>query len=170
MRGYITSGSYSKMTGFTDTQLAELEYKFLFGYGEDNELATDKAMRYATYTDAQISQLPWVRTYWVYDDGIVTASEKFHYGDTRGGVTGISENAEDGDIKIEKNCFSVSLSSPAPATVNIYSINGAKLKSCTYEAKEEFNETIETDFMDRGIYIIEVIVGNRREIRKFVVE
>ena len=166
---YSYSYNYSYI-GFTDEELAEYEYKFLFGYGDENELITDANLRYASYTPEQVSERPWVRSYWIYDDGYIAASEKFHFGDTRGGVTNINDNIEDGIIKIQKNNFYVSLPSAMSATVNIYNINGSVIKTYIYEAKDEYNETIQTDFMNRGIYLIEVIVGNKREIRKFVIE
>ena len=156
--------------GFSDEQLEKLDYKFLFGYGENEELSTNKKLRYATYTEEQVAQRPWVRTYWVYDDGFVTSSEKFYFGDTRGGVTDIDDVIEDGSIKINGCNFTARMDAPKSAIVTIYSISGSLIKKVEYEPETEFNEFITTDDIENGVYLIEVRIGKKREIRKFIVQ
>ena len=167
MKGY---NNQNRNMGFSDEQLEKLDYKFLFGYGENEELSTNKKLRYATYTEEQVAQRPWVRTYWVYDDGFVTSSEKFYFGDTRGGVTDIDDVIEDGSIKINGCNFTARMDAPESAIVTIYSISGSLIKKVEYEPETEFNEFITTDDIENGVYLIEVRIGKKREIRKFIVQ
>ncbi len=170
MMGYITS-PYMRKIGLNDSELERYEYKFLFGYGEDEELPTlDRSLRYAKYTPEQAAQRPWVRTYWVYDDGFTTSSEKFHLGDTRGDLTNIENVVETGEIKIDGSKFTATLAIPEPAIVTIYSINGLPVRKVEFEAAQEYNESIDTNDIESGIYLIEVRIGKKREIRKLVVE
>lgn len=173
-KGNGTSNIYiadmrSSNQGFNDATLAELEYNFCFGYGDNNEInREDATKRYYQYTKEQANQKPWVYTYWEYNDGYVCKSDKVHYGQSRG-TTSIEGVYEEYPISISSKGFTAVMPYAMPAKARLISINGEVVKEMHYEDAVEFDESFEFGGLEKGFYMVEVCIGENREVNKIFI-
>ena len=152
-------------TGLKDNQLVDNEYSFAFGYGDREIVREDYSLRYQVYTQSQASSDPWVYTYWEYEDGYVCKSDKVYLSSRA-----VSDEIEEDCITVDYNGFKASLQEPMQANVRVYSFDGAIVKQMSYDAQVEFDETFDLIDLDGGFYLIEVCIGDNREVKKIFIK
>lgn len=152
-------------TGLQDNQLEDNDYSFAFGYGDSEIIRDDYTLRYQMYTQAQAANTPWVYTYWEYEDGYVCKSDKV-YLDSRA----VSDEITEDVIVVDYNGFQASLQAPMSATVRVMTFNGSVVKVMSYDAQAEFDEKFDLDGLNGGFYLVEVCIGNNREVNKIFIK
>ena len=171
----------------TDSDLKKREYKLVFGYSIGNVDYTYEApenLRYLTFKADVFHKINWVYAKWVYSDGSIVTSGKRYLdghldryfdvstfdGDNRSpsDITGVEENQMD-EVKIEGNRIKAVLSQKLPARVSIYNVNGRLLDRQILTERYEYDEPLYTAQLRAGIYMVEVIVGSQRVVRKIYV-
>ena len=159
---------YKGGKGLNDARLSEYKYNFRFGYGNTVIEREDPTVRYYQYTKQQANEGPWVYTYWEYPDGYECKSEVVCYGSSRAttSIDGVYDNSV---IKINSNGFTATLSSEMPAVARVISINGEVVKEMQYECSVDFDERFEFHGLKSGFYLIEVCIGDNREVNKVFV-
>ena len=159
---------YKGGEGLTDARLSDYKYNFCFGYGNTVIEREDPTVRYYQYTKQQANEGPWVYTYWEYPDGYICKSDVVYYGSSRAttSIDGVYDNSV---IKINSNGFTATLSSEMPAVARVISINGEVVKEMQYECSADFDERFEFHGLKSGFYLIEVCIGENREVNKVFV-
>lgn len=159
---------YKGGEGLNDARLSEYKYNFCFGYGNTVIEREDPTVRYYQYTKQQANEGPWVYTYWEYPDGYICKSDVVYYGSSRAttSIDGVYDNSV---IKINSNGFTATLSSEMPAVARVISINGEVVKEMQYECSADFDEKFEFHGLKSGFYLIEVCIGENREVNKVFV-
>ena len=152
-------------TGLDNDQLVANDYSFAFGYGDNEIVRDDYTLRYQMYTQAQAANTPWVYTYWEYEDGYVCKSDKV-YLDSRA----VSDEITEDVIVVDYNGFQASLQAPMSATVRVMTFNGSVVKVMSYDAQAEFDEKFDLDGLNGGFYLVEVCIGNNREVNKIFIK
>ena len=159
----------NETNGLTNDRLSSNDYKFCFGYGDIEIVREDPTLRYQQYTKEQANKGPWVYTYWEYSDGYICKSDTVYYeGNTRG-TTDIDDVYEGASIKISGNGFTAESPSAMPAIARIVSTNGETVREMLYESNTTFNERFETQGLSTGFYIVEVTIGENREVNKIFI-
>ena len=159
----------NETNGLTNDRLSSNSYKFCFGYGDIEIVREDPTLRYQQYTKEQANKGPWVYTYWEYSDGYICKSDTVYYeGNTRG-TTDIDDVYEGAAIKISGNGFTAESPSAMPAIARIVSTNGETVREMLYESNTTFNERFETQGLSTGFYIVEVTIGENREVNKIFI-
>lgn len=159
---------YKEGEGLNDAILSDYKYNFCFGYGNTVIEREDPTVRYYQYTKQQANEGPWVYTYWEYPDGYICKSDVVYYGSSRAttSIDGVYDNSV---IKINSNGFTATLSSEMPAVARVISINGEVVKEMQYECSADFDERFEFHGLKSGFYLIEVCIGENREVNKVFV-
>ena len=159
---------YKGGEGLNDARLSDYKYNFCFGYGNTVIEREDPTVRYYQYTKQQANEGPWVYTYWEYPDGYICKSDVVYYGSSRAttSIDGVYDNSV---IKINSNGFTATLSSEMPAVARVISINGEVVKEMQYECSADFDERFEFHGLKSGFYLIEVCIGDNREVNKVFV-
>ncbi len=152
-------------TGLQDNQLEDNDYSFAFGYGNSEIVRDDYSLRYQMYTQSQASNNPWVYTYWEYEDGYVCKSDKVYLSSRAA-----SDEIEEDVITVEYDGFKASLLEPMQANVRVYSYDGALVKQMSYDEQAEFDENFDLIDLDGGFYLIEVCIGDNREVKKIFIK
>lgn len=153
-------------SGLKNETLVDNDYKFAFGYDADKEISrTDYTLRYQTYTKDQINKDPWVYAYWEYDDGYVCKTDKVYLGSRA-----VSDDITEDVIVLDNSGFKATLMEPMPASVRVITFNGAVVKQTTYSEQVEFDEKFDLTGLNGGMYIVEVCIGNNREVNKIFIK
>ena len=153
-------------SGLKNETLVDNDYKFAFGYDADKEISrTDYTLRYQTYTKDQINKDPWVYAYWEYDDGYVCKTDKVYLGSRA-----VSDDITEDVIVLDNSGFKATLMEPMPASVRVITFNGAVVKQTTYSEQVEFDEKFDLTGLKGGMYIVEVCIGNNREVNKIFIK
>ena len=153
-------------SGLKNESLVDNDYKFAFGYDADKEISrTDYTLRYQTYTKDQINKDPWVYAYWEYDDGYVCKTDKVYLGSRA-----VSDDITEDVIVLDNSGFKATLMEPMPASVRVITFNGAVVKQTTYSEQVEFDEKFDLTGLNGGMYIVEVCIGNNREVNKIFIK
>ena len=154
-------------SGLDNETLAANDYNFAFGYVDGNadiEIErSDYTLRYQTYTAQQAEMSPWAYTYWVYEDYICMSDTVKYQASSVSRVT-------DEELTVNHSGFKASLQTPMPATVKIMAFDGTFVKQKTYDAQVEFDEKFDLTGMNDGLYLIEVCVGEYREVNKIFIK
>ena len=168
-KGNGTSNIYivdmKESSGLTDSQLVENEYNFSFGYGNNEIVREDYTLRYQQYPKIGNDDLPWVYSYWEYDNGYVCKSDKVN-SDTRAVSGAVIEDV----IEVSHKGFKASLRAPMPANVRVMAFNGTVVKKISYNEQVEFDEKIDLNGLCSGLYLIEVCIGENREVNKIYIK
>ncbi len=155
-------------SGLDNDTLAANDYNFAFGYVVDSvhiEIErSDYTLRYQTYTTQQAGMSPWAYTYWIYEDGYKCMS------DTVKCQTSSVTRFTDDELTVNHSGFKASLQTPMTATVKIMAFDGTFVKQKTYDAQVEFDEKFDLTGMNDGLYLIEVCVGEYREVNKIFIK
>lgn len=158
---------YEKSSDLDNEELLDNEYNFCFGYGNNSVIPRDDTtMRYQIYTKEQSDDTPWVYTYWVYEDGYICKSDTTYYNGATRTPTSIDDIYSDDVISVNEKGFKASTTQNLPAVVRFISMNGDIVKQTVYEENCEFAESFDTDGIERGFYIVEVLIGNNRGVNK----
>ena len=152
-------------TGLNNAQLESNDYSFAFGYGNSEIVRDDYTLRYQMYTQIQAANNPWVYTYWEYEDGYVCKSDKVYLNSRA-----TSDDVEEDVITVDYNGFKASLKEAVPANVRVYSFDGAVVKQMSYDEQTEFDEKFDLIDLDEGFYLIEVCIGDNREVKKIFIK
>ena len=189
-KGSGKSNTLICMSSFQDPQLVNYDYTFVFGYdmsdGVEKIFEAPDHKRYITLPRNEFEKVKWVYAKWVYEDGtIVTSGKRYIDGsedDTYNGSSFVTGNRAPSDetgvedifaqsetLEFVGNSFVVNLSAPAPARLSIYNVNGRLLDRQTFDARCSYDEAIQTDQLTPGVYMVEVIVGQQRIVKKISV-
>lgn len=167
LKGNGTSNIYVATGIPTDFNL--LKYLFVFGDGDAKGInnvswTTDKDnidVPFLYYGNTRPTQ-PYVRTLWIYDDGYYCYSDADIYNNT------YSTKGVVGGLTIDNNTFYAEFPEPVSAHVEVRSITGEQVRLFTYGSNTTFNETIDLEGLETGIYFIHFRVGDLSEVRKIV--
>lgn len=165
---YIADMYRSYNEGLTNDQLVNNEYRFCFGYGNNEIVREDPTVRYHQYTKQQANNGPWVYTYWEYDDFVCKSDKVYYKGGTRG-TTSVDGVYEGSVININNYGFTAVLPYEMPAVARVISINGEVVRVLEYERSSDFNEKFELSGLKSGLYLIEVQIGDNREVNKIFI-
>ena len=144
-----------------DSELQEYGYYFEYGDATSDVLqTTNRVFKYKGSCD--MTDI-WARSVFIYDDGFVCCSDKSY------AILGNHELSSDNKINIDGPHFDAILSTPAPAVVSVFTLDGSVIKVYTYPESTVFDETL--DFSElNGLYLIRYIIGQLREERKFLIK
>ena len=165
------------------------DYKFVFGYDNNNEVGTTSNLYYQ-YPDKSVVQntdrKKWVYTQWdistdtgkesvksinrryVYKEG-ETGNEEVNTRSSSSDPTSIT-NVECGEIKIVDGRLIANVASPADAVIDIISVSGNTLRRTKLSPSTTFNETIDFNGLPAGICIVKCTVGDKRIEQKMVIK
>ena len=189
LKGNGTSRTFICLSSLTDQQLAAYDYQFVFGYtsgNEDYEFEAPDHQRYVTLSSTGLSRIDWVYAKWVYEDGtVVTSGKRYLSGDIDADFngssfvsgnraptdeTGVEDVLTNSDqLQFVGNSFVANLSEPTPACLSIYNVSGRLLDRITFDSQSSYNESFQNYLMNPGIYMVEVIVGHQRIVKKVCV-
>ena len=179
---FIISSEYS------DEELAEYEYEFIYGYTDAygvDHMGESTSNRYVKFDDIiynDPSNTFWVFAQWRYSDALVTSGRLFANGQTdekydasvfgfttRGGQTSINE-VTCKSFDITGNRLKAEFAENVTLRINVYSLTGTLVKVLNYASSSSFSEVIDFDGVARGVYMIEACAGDLHVVNKVVVE
>ena len=171
------------MFNLTDKQLAEREYRYVFGYtkadGNMKTVATSDK-RYCRYDDSVYddeSVRKWCYSEWAYEDGsIVTSGLRYLDGDVdntfdgsvfyNDGVTSKDRREATSWINTKDGGISVEVDAKSDTHVELYSISGECLLSEVIEAGCFGIVRIDSGKYDSGTYIVRAWSENEMVVKK----
>ncbi|MCH5229601.1 MAG: Ig-like domain-containing protein [Muribaculaceae bacterium] len=152
-KGDGESGSFIAMSRYTDSELTNMGYSFVFGYTDGagvNHVLSNSELRYCHTTKDIYNNSTyrfWVYTSWVYPDGAVITSG-LRYLDGK-----VDENFNRSDYNLTRTTGIESLE--GEREINIYTLDG-------HSAGQKL------DVLAPGIYIIRERQGNHISTRKII--
>lgn len=187
-KGNGTSCMFIISSEYSDDELAEYEYEFIYGYTDVygvehmSESTTNRYFKFDDIIYNDPSNTFWVLAQWRYDDALVTSGRCFANGQTdedynasvfgsttRGAQTSVNK-VNDADFCIIGNRLKAEFTETVTLRINVYSLTGTLVKELHYPSSSSFNEVIDLDGLSRGIYVLEACAGDMHIINKVVVE
>lgn len=173
---------------YSDEELETYEYEFIYGFTDVNgvdHMYESTPKRYYQF-DASIYNNPdntfWVIAQWKYDDALVTSGKCLLDGGidedydasvfgttTRGALTSINGPACH-DIVVTDKYIKADFAENTPMTVNVYTLAGVLVKSISYSSNSSFNEFMDLEDLQKGVYIIKASAGDMHIVKKVVVD
>ena len=83
--------------------------------------------------------------------------------------TSIEGVYEEYPISISSKGFTAVMPYAMPAKARLISINGEVVKEMHYEDAVEFDESFELGGLEKGFYMVEVCIGENREVNKIFI-
>lgn len=185
-----------QLNGYNDVQLSQYKYRFVFGYTDKNGVdyfmpeTENRFYQFEPNIFNNSNNTFWVLSQWNYDDGSkVTSGKRFLNGtkddsfdasqydtvNSGGGSRGDEESAineVDGSnyVRIVDNGFVASILTPQKAVMDVHSIDGVNVIHQVYPTNTYFNESINTQALAPGMYIIKVYIGDMVDVKKVVIK
>lgn len=196
-KGNGASGTLIATTSLSDSELSRYEYYLVFGYDSSDGttviktpvLQTTGNTRYDVFTPSELSNTHnrfWVYSQWNYSEDVRITSGKRYldgsvdemfdgsvFSSTRSTIdetTAISSVVEQEAIKIDSECFDVNLSSASDVILIVYCMDGKVVRKLHYAKSNCIHNMLPVEGLAKGMYIVEVIAGDKRSSKKIFVK